>query len=121
VIYSFLKDGVVVNVVLADEAFCQEQVAAGVIDQYVEGALVMVPPPASTVISRVGFLKRMTAQERIAIRDAARVNPQIDDLQRMLDAADPVHLDDPLVIYGINLLESVGLLGPGRAATILTP
>ena len=75
----------------------------------------------SAAVSRVAFLKRMTAEERTSIRAAAKSNPALDDLVWMLEAADPVHLDDPLTVYGINQLATIGLLTPERAAEILTP
>lgn len=70
-------------------------------------------------ISRVGFLKRFTQGERVTIRAVAKDNAVLDDFMALMDATDPINLDDPDTIAGMNLLEQAGLLAPGRAAEIL--
>lgn len=77
------------------------------------------PEPAPIPLNKVDFLRLFLQGERIAIREAAKVNPIIADYQAMLDATDSVILTDPDIVEGVPLLETAGLIGPGRAAQIL--
>lgn len=77
------------------------------------------PPPPVDELNKVDFLRLFTQAERIAIRQAAAVNPLIADYQAMLDAASMVRLSDPDMQTGVPLLELGGLIGPGRAVQIL--
>jgi len=77
------------------------------------------PPPPVDELHKVDFLRLFTQAERIAIREAAKVNPLIADYQDMLDATDKPRLSDPDMQNGVPLLELAGLIGPGRAAQIL--
>jgi hypothetical protein len=79
----------------------------------------VVPP--NLVLSRVAFLKRFDPSEVLAIRARAPSDPHVDYLLFMLTNSDPIHLDDTLVVTGINYLAAVGLLTSDRAATILAP
>jgi hypothetical protein len=80
------------------------------------------PPPPAPVdeLNKIDFLRLFTQAERIAIRQAAAVNDLIADYQAMLDAANVVRLSDPDIQSGVPLLELGGLIGPGRAAQILS-
>ena len=77
------------------------------------------PEPAPVPLNKIDFLRLFLQGERIAIRDAAKVNPIIADYQDMLDAAGVVLLTDPDIVAGVPLLETAGLLGAGRAVKIL--
>ena len=77
-----------------------------------------VPPPA-VILNKVDFLRLFYQQERIDIRAASTINPIIADYQYILDAATTVNLQDPDILTGIPLLETAGLIGPGRADQIL--
>jgi len=77
------------------------------------------PPPVVDELNKIDFLRLFTQAERIAIREAAKVNPLISDYQHMLDAATVVRLSDPDIQTGVPLLELGGLIGVGRAAQIL--
>jgi hypothetical protein len=77
------------------------------------------PPPVVDALNKIDFLRLFTQAERIAIRQAAAVNPLISDYQHMLDAATVVRLSDPDIQTGVPLLELGGLIGPGRATQIL--
>jgi hypothetical protein len=72
-----------------------------------------------TKLTKLDFLNRMTAEERIGIRAAAAVSPAIADYMAMLDAAQDVDLTDARTIGGVQALEGAGLIGAGRAAEIL--
>ena len=77
------------------------------------------PEPGPVPLNKVDFLRLFLQSERIAIREAAKVNPIIADYQDMLDAAGVVLLTDPDIVAGVPLLEQAGLLGAGRAVKIL--
>jgi hypothetical protein len=76
------------------------------------------PPPVDE-LNKVDFLRLFTQAERITIRQAAKVNPQVEDYQDMLNQAVIVRLSDPDIQTGIPALEAAGILAPGRAAQIL--
>jgi len=76
-------------------------------------------PPVVDELNKIDFLRLFTQAERIAIRQAAAVNPLISDYQHMLDVATVVRLSDPDIQTGVPLLELGGLIGVGRAAQIL--
>ena len=81
---------------------------------------IITPTPEPVlIISKLEFLRRFTAEERIAIR--ASTNPIIVDFMELLNLAENVRLDDADTIAGVNYLESIALLAVGRAAIILTP
>lgn len=70
-------------------------------------------------LTKLKFLRRFTAEERIAIR--ASTSPVIVDFMSLLDLAQDVRLDDPDTIQGVRYLESLDLISAGRAEEILTP
>ena len=72
-----------------------------------------------SVLSPYEFRMRFTQVERIAIRTIARTDTVIEDLWDLLQSTTEPNLDDPMMIYGVNLLEQRGLTAPGRAAEIL--
>ena len=78
------------------------------------------PPPPVDELHKVDFLRLFTQAERIAIRQAAKLNPVVEDYQAILDAATIIRLSDADIQEGIPELEDAGLLAPGRAAQILS-
>ena len=76
------------------------------------------PPPVDE-LNKIDFLRLFTQAERITIRQAAKVNPEVEDYQDMLNQAVIVRLSDPDIQTGIPALEAAGILAPGRAAQIL--
>lgn len=76
-------------------------------------------PVRVVVISRLAFLQRFTVQERIAIRNAAKSNPVIEDFMHLLDLAADVDLTHTPTMQGVGYLELQGLIAAGRAAAIL--
>ena len=123
--YAIEKDGQVLNVILAESQMTADHIAG------VEGATSrlladneIVRMPELTVfrdpqLTKLQFLRRFTAPERIAIR--ASVNPVIMDFMQLLDLAQDVRLDDPDTMAGVAYLEQQELLATGRATEILTP
>ena len=78
------------------------------------------PPPPVDELHKVDFLRLFTQAERIAIRQAAKLNPVVEDYQAILDAATIIRLSDADIQEGVPELEDAGLLAPGRAAQILS-
>jgi hypothetical protein len=99
-------------------------VAAGELGFDGQGFFPFTPPPPEPEpvdeLHKVDFLRLFTQAERIAIRQAAKVNPIVEDYQAMLDAATVIRLSDADIQEGIPDLEDAMLIGPGRAAQILS-
>jgi len=99
-------------------------VAAGELGFDGQGFFPVTPPPPEPEpvdeLHKVDFLRLFTQAERIAIRQAAKVNPIVEDYQAMLDAATVIRLSDADIQEGIPDLEDAMLIGPGRAAQILS-
>lgn len=85
---------------------------------YIEGVYAL--PQADPTITKLEFKQRMTAQERIAIRQAANTDPIIFDFMDLVESATYIDLSRQDTQDGVNYLESQGLLASGRAAAILT-
>lgn len=78
------------------------------------------PEPEITpllVLTQLAFLRRFTAEERIAIRASA--DPVVQDFLHLLGLAQDIRLDDADTVAGVGYLESLGLLAVGRAAVVL--
>lgn len=72
-------------------------------------------------ITKLAFKQRVTPEERIAIREAAKVNPQIYDFEDLVNAATYIDLARPDTIAAVNAIEQAGLIAAGRALEILGP
>jgi len=95
------------------EAELVQRIVDGAVDGFVSNYL-------TTKITHVAFLKRFTAEERVAIRAAGEQSPAINDYLELLKAAGAdVDLTDPITAQGLQALEAAGLLDEGRAAEIL--
>ena len=77
------------------------------------------PAPVPQVWTRLEYLRRFTAAERITIRAAAAQSPVLADYLQLLDLAEEVRSDDPDTIAAVQMLEAATLIGPGRASEIL--
>jgi hypothetical protein len=82
-------------------------------------SVIQSPIPARS-LSKIDYLKRFTQEERIAIRDSAKINSTVNDYVELMNAASSINLDDPDTVYGLNALELAGLLDAGRAGVILS-
>lgn len=87
-------------------------------------------PVVPTRITKLSFRQRFLQAERVAIEIASLDNPAADMSVRAqaatlrsylkdIDAASHVDLNFPATRAGVQLLETVGLIGAGRAAVIL--
>lgn len=70
-------------------------------------------------ITRLAFMQRFTQPERLAIRQAAKTEPEIEDYLAMVDAATFIDLTRADTIASVNALASAGLLTTERAAEIV--
>lgn len=81
-----------------------------------------LPPEHNNLwITKLAFKQRFTAEERIAIRTAAAVNPIVYDFQDLVDSATYIDLERPDTVAAVNALEQYGLIAEGRASEILSP
>lgn len=77
------------------------------------------PAPDTFNITALAFLQRFTPGERLAIREAARLNGAIEDFLALVQTARFIELQNPATVAGLNYLVSEGLLADTRAAEIL--
>lgn len=82
-------------------------------DGSIEGQIV------GRIMTKLEFLRRFTAEERVAIRTVAKTNVQLEDYLALLDLADEMNTADVDTRGGVKMLEAAGLLAAGRAAEIL--
>ena len=68
-------------------------------------------------LTRLEFLTRFTASERIAIR--ASTDPIVVDFMELLNLATYIDVGDQNTIDGVNYLASQNLIAAGRVAEIL--
>lgn len=77
------------------------------------------PRPETFNITALAFLQRFTAEERLAIREAARANGAIEDFLALVQTARFIELHNPATLAGLNYLVSLDLLSDTRAVEIL--
>lgn len=131
-----IKDGVVDNVIHADsveraamfypEHECVEQTESiGPGWRRIDGAWSPPPPPPPQPrrVTQFAFITRFTDAEAVAIDLASQgATVEAASMRRYMakvNAATYIDLDDPATRGGVQALEAVGLIGPGRAAQIL--
>lgn len=124
--YLISIDSVPHNIILADSQDMADHCASvvgGTARLLADDEVVVFPEPEIPLqerevqLTKLQFLRRFTAPERIAIR--ASTNPIIVDFMSLLDLALDVRLDDPDTVAGVHYLEALNLIGEGRAAEIL--
>ena len=71
-------------------------------------------------LSKKDFLKRFSPTEYSNIKLEASTNGVIDYYWQLFMIAESIELDDTDTVSGINILEQLGLLNPGRALEILS-
>lgn len=77
-------------------------------------------PRSKRVITRLAFLRKFTAGERVAVRAACAVSPELSDFMALLDMAESVDLDDDDIVSGVSMLAQAGLIAPERVAQVLS-
>ena len=128
--YLLIKNNIVVNAIEADSEFISNLSGYdhkiltdnyGIGFSYINGVFSEpeLQPVDSNGISltQLEFLRRFSAEERIAIRSSD--NPIIVDFLHLLNLAQEIKTDDPDTIAGVNYLETLNLIAEGRAAEIL--
>ena len=85
--------------------------------EFVDEVIAVIP--ASYTWTKLEYLRRFTQAERIAIRGAAKVVPELEDYLQLLELATEVRSDDPDIASALAMLEGAGLIGAGRAGEIL--
>lgn len=70
-------------------------------------------------IPKVVFMQRMAASARIAVRQAAKTDPYIEDFLDLLAATIEVNLDDPDTLAGVQYLVASELLTQAEAEALL--
>lgn len=78
-----------------------------------------VPAVNTMVLTREDFFGRFTNAEIAAIYRAAQSNDDLFAYVKKLEINPTIRRNAADVAGGLNLLEAVGLIGPGRAAMIL--
>ena len=76
----------------------------------------LVPARIVTVLE---FRDRLSAEEELAITAAGMASAAVRVWLDRLAGAQEVNLDDPRVTAGLQQMEGLGLLVPGRAAEVL--
>ena len=77
------------------------------------------PPPEPRRITRIGFLQRIPAEKRIAIRAAAKADPVIEDFLDLVSATDLIELDHPDTLMGVQYLVMIGHITQADAEALL--
>ena len=146
--YALIRNGIVENITVADADFVAAIHADwDRIEPLQDGAGIgwrwlgkkFVPPPAPEApaeteqrrISVLAFRRRFTASERATLEWAAVDRADQSDAHRQQAAAlratladqaaaTFIDLDDESTVDGVQMLEALGLLAPGRANEIIT-
>jgi len=87
-----------------------------------EGGQVEPPatgPASPRLLPPLEFRDRFTPAEEVAITEAAMAAAPLRVWLDRLNAATYVDLDEPRTVEGLTVLESAGLLAPGRREAIL--
>ncbi len=75
---------------------------------------------SSRRISKLGFMRRLSATELATIYSLEASEPQVAVWLRMFEMAEDVDLDDQDIQNGIRFFEQSGILAAGRADEILS-
>jgi hypothetical protein len=86
--------------------------------EFIEGDY-PVPPIQPTPLTHKQFMDRFTDSELAAIMTAAKANIELELWFKRFEMAQDIILTDPQTVAGVNALETVGLIGEGRASEIL--
>lgn len=71
------------------------------------------------ILTKLQYMRRFTSEERVAIRQAAKVETVLEDYLSMLASAEDIDTTDVDTVAAVNMLEQSGLLSVGRAEEIL--
>jgi hypothetical protein len=125
---AHIVNGVVENVIIADEGFdygdgslCIPSDTAGIGDAYADGVFTPQPVVVTYPTNGLNFLTFMalfTTAEQDAI--VASNNTQVRLFNLMAAGAPSIDLDNPQVVGGVEFLAGLGLIAGDRVAVILS-
>jgi len=76
------------------------------------------PLQRQAIVSKLEFYQRFTPQERVGFRTGAKTDPNLADLEMMLQMAENVNLDSEATQQALGYMELIGVIAPGRAQEI---
>lgn len=79
------------------------------------------PPPPKTTMTHLAFLRRFTAEERSALRTAAKTDPILDDAMYLFEQAKEIDTTDTDTVDFVNYMVSQTLLDASRTSEVLAP
>jgi hypothetical protein len=123
--YVTVWDGTVFQVMDADGVYDASATSAAYQAYIASHPLpnIPVPPPPPTPLPTreihvVEFMQRVPTAKRIAIREAAKSDPILEDFLDIMDKAQQVILDAPNVLSGLSYLVALNLLTQQEARVI---
>ncbi len=122
-VYDILENSIVVRSIVADEQYMLDNYEPSQYKLADHQPIDDVNSIFGKKITRLAFLNRFTDAEAVAI-DLASIGatPEAASIRlylKKVDAATYIDLDDASTRSGVQALETIGLLGTGRALEIL--
>lgn len=78
-------------------------------------------PTTTPYMSHFGFLRRLTAQERTAVRAAVSTDPILDDAMFLFNSAQRIDVTLPETRMLVGYLAQQGYIAPERVPELLAP
>jgi predicted HAD superfamily hydrolase len=115
-VYQILDDeGNVLNTINADLAFVTEHYPG----HWKDITPSSPEPEKEMVITKLAFKRRFTMQELVAFKTLTQTDVTAEVFDDLINIAEDVTLDDPMLISGMDYLVSVGILTEERNSEIL--
>ena len=83
------------------------------------GSISFLKYPDQVALTKLAFLRKFTQAARVQIREAANVDPLIEDFMRLLDIAEFVDLKDSDTLNALNYFVYKSILTSNRLMEIL--
>jgi hypothetical protein len=116
-IYEILNDaGEVINTILADEAFVEQNYPG----HYRLVGAEPAPPPPPPIITKLAFRYRLTDAEYVGILSAAKTDVEVAAWVETFNMTSQINLDDPRTASGLDMMVAKNLLTEERKTEILT-
>lgn len=78
-------------------------------------------PYWSDTMNAITFIRRFTSPERIAIREASKSDPYVEDVWDLIQLADTINIKDPDLVSGIQYFATQDIIEDSRVEEILAP
>ena len=115
-IYEILNDnGEVINTILADEAFVEQNYPG----HYRLVGPEPAPPPPPPIITKLAFRYRLTDAEYVGILSAAKTDVEVAAWVETFNMVSQVNLEDPRTASGLDMMVAKNLLTAEREVEIL--